>query len=331
MTRVLLVLIACLLLAAAAVVLRSDPRPAAQDVGRPSPVRATGPFAVRQGPPPPATGAYLGAAAQKQDFTQSGRIRAVTDLERALGRRLAIVHVYHQWNDPFPNESDRFFADRGQVLLLSWAGTDTRSIAAGQDDDMIRARAEALAALHRPVLLEWRWEMDRPNLQTQVWSPRDYIAAWRHIQDIFDEVGTPEVGWVWCPTADGFANGRAPAYYPGDGRVDWLCADAYPTAGLPSLQGLLHPFLRWAARHPRPVLIGEFGAIEGAPGARARWLAQGAADLARDTQVKGVVYFDIDSVNMGRIFPWSLEDSPSALAAFRRMAASRAFAAQPPG
>jgi hypothetical protein len=36
--------------------------------------------------------------------------------------------------------------------------------------------------------------------------------------------------WVWCPTANGFADGQAAAFYPGNNEVDWICADAYPAA-----------------------------------------------------------------------------------------------------
>jgi hypothetical protein len=312
---------------------RSDGSNSAQS-GRPgkgarAPVSAQRDISVRQGPQPPDDGAYLGAAVQKDDFTEQGRFTSVSDFERALGRKLAIVHVYHQWNDPFPSEADRAFVARGQLLLLSWAGTDTRSIVTGHDDAMIRERALALKALGKPVLLEWRWEMDRPNLQAEVWSPRDYIAAWDHIQDVFSAVGATNVGWVWCPTAEGFRGGHAAAYYPGDSRVDWLCADAYPPSGLPSLQSLLRPFLLWARSHPRPVIIGEYGALEGAPGARARWLRQAASDLARDTQVRAAVYFDIDSVNGGRIFPWSIDTSPSSFAAFREMSRNSHFSPMP--
>jgi hypothetical protein len=323
--------LAALLVAGLVVLGGSDgPISGRHGAGRPAPVTAAGPVSVRQGPQPPRSGAYLGAAVQKDDFTERGRFTSVTEFERAIGRKLAIVHVYHPWDDPFPTEADRAFVDRGQLLLLSWAGTDTRSIADGHYDDLIRERARALKSLGAPVLLEWRWEMDRPNLQAQVWSPRDYIAAWSHIQSVFDSVGATNVGWVWCPTAEGFRSGRAQAYYPGDDRVDWLCADAYPTTGgLPSLQSLLSPFLTWARTHPRPVIIGEYGAIEGRPGARAKWLADGADDLARDDQVKAAVYFDIDSVNSGRIFAWSLDTSRSSLSAFRAMAGRAHFRALP--
>ena len=61
-------------------------------------------------------------------------------------------------------------------------------------------------------------------------SGRDFVAAWDHIRAIFAAVGVKNAAWVWCPTANGFnPDGRAAAFYPGDNKVDWICADAYPS------------------------------------------------------------------------------------------------------
>ena len=205
-----------------------------------------------QGPTPPAHGAFFGARVKGATYTDSADIAAVAHLQQDIGRRLAIVHVYHLWQDPFPSSSDLAFLRQGSTLLLSWSGTDTRAIAAGRYDSMIRQRALAVKALGRRIFLEWRWEMDRPGLQAQIHSPADYIAAWDHIRSIFAEEHVTNVGWVWCPTADGFATGKAPAYYPGNSAVDWVCADAYPGYGpYRSFANIVTPFLSWASQPPQ--------------------------------------------------------------------------------
>ncbi len=158
-----------------------------------------------QGPRPPAQGAYFGARVKGTAYTDSADIAAVDHLQQDIGRRLAIVHVYHLWQDPFPSRSDLAFLRQGSTLLLSWSGTDTREIAAGRYDSMIRQRARAIKAVGKQIFLEWRWEMDRPGLQAQIHSPANYIAAWDHIRSIFAQEHVTNVGWVWCPTAHGFA------------------------------------------------------------------------------------------------------------------------------
>ena len=250
-------------------------------------------------------------------YTDSADIAAVAHLQQNIGRRLAIVHVYHLWQDPFPSSSDLAFLRQGSTLLLSWSGTDTRAIAAGRYDSMIRQRALAVKALGRRIFLEWRWEMDRPGLQAQIHSPADYIAAWDHIRSIFAEEHVTNVGWVWCPTADGFATGKAPAYYPGNSAVNWVCADAYPGYGpYRSFANIVTPFLSWASHHRKPVMIGEYGAPNTyGPQQRAQWLLNAARTVRDNPQVKALVYFDANAKRS-----YSLGPGSPALEAFRRIA-----------
>ena len=280
------------------------------------------------GPAPliPRSGAYLGAFVQPGDASARGLIGAVTSFEGQLGHRLGVVHVYHPWAAPFPSAADRYFASTGSTLLITWGGTpDTRAIVAGRYDAMIRARAQAIKGLGRPVLLEFRHEMDRPDLQQTVHSPADYIAAWKHIRAIFAAVGADNVGWVWCPTAQGFADGRAPAYYPGDSEVNWVCVDAYSASPRQPLSAVIKPFLDWASRHPKPVLIGEFG-VRSDPQGWASWLAQVGQLARRDPQIKSLVYFDADGRSShGRPYKFSLSGNPAATSTFAALLAEQYF------
>ena len=215
----------------------------------------------------PASGAYLGAYVQPVTYTQAGQISAVQSFERRLGHPLQIVHVYHPWGKPFPTAADRYFVDHGKILLLTWGGApDTQAIVAGRDDSMIRARARAVKALGHPIMMEFRHEMDRPNLQWTIHGPAEYIAAWDHVRAVFPAVGATNVSWVWCPTGYGFQNGRAQPFYPGDKEVDWVCADVYSTSTSQSLRAASAPFLSWASHHDKPVIIGEFGVSGNPPG-----------------------------------------------------------------
>ena len=239
---------------------------------------------------------------------QTAALRAA---EHRLGRRLDIVQSFHAWTDPFPSAFDRYVVDRGSTLLLSWAGTDTARILAGADDAMIADRAAALAALHRPVLLRWRWEMNRPNLAGEVGPPERYVAAWRHLRSMFAAAGADNVSWVWCPLARDFAN-TGPAYFPGDDQVDWLCTDAYTLDPREALAPQLAPVLAWARAHPQPVMIGEFGTTRGAPGRRARWLRDVADYVRGHPDIRAALYFDADAP-AGR---FSLDDEEGAWQAF---------------
>lgn len=264
---------------------------------------------------PPRAGALFGAYVDPPIYDENHRIRAVQGFEQRLGRRIALYHDYHPWADPFPSRSDRYFAERGTTLLLSWGGTDTRAIASGQDDSIIRARAEAVAALGRPVLLRWRWEMNRPNLADEIGSGDDYVAAWRHLHDVFASVGADNVAWVWCPLADERADSDFAAYYPGDEYVDWLCVDGYARSESQSFADVFEPFLMWAAGHAKPVVIGEFGRSAATPGDRAAWLDAARRFVEATPQIKAVSVFESARGASG---DYAVADDPDSLAALRR-------------
>ena len=274
----------------------------------------------------PSSGAYLGAYVQPAVYTPSGEIAAVQAFQQAIGAPVTLVHTYHPWNSPFPDSADQYFVRTGKVLLLTWSGTpDTRKIIAGQYDTQIRARAQAIKRLGRPILLEFRHEMDRPNLQWIIHGPKNYIAAWDHIRAIFTQVGALNVGWVWCPTGWGFKYGRAQPFYPGNNEVDWVCADVYSPSTTQTLQEEANPFLTWARHTGKPVLIGEFG-VSGKPGAWPRWLLA-AGELARlDPQIRGMAYFDANGADsQGRTFHYWLGGNVPALQAFGQLLGWQVF------
>jgi hypothetical protein len=274
-------------------------------------------------PAPPARGAYLGAWVGPAAFTQPGRALAVDTLQRQIGRRLDIVHIYLREQAAFPTASDLDFVRQGSALLVSWALNDSRAIAAGQDDGLIRQLAQEIRVIGKPVFLEWRWEMDRPNLQAEVGPPAACIAAWKHIRSLFAAEHTDNVAWVWCPTARGFASGSADAYYPGDSEVDWVCADVYPRAGpLRSFADVVRPFIRWAAQHRKPVMIGEYGIPQTyGPQVRAQWLRGAAQAVQAHPQIKALLYFD--GIGTSPQISFTLSAAP--LQAFRGIAGNPYF------
>jgi len=295
-------------------------KPAARPAPGPA-LPSTGPVAI----PAPARGAYFGAWVDPTMYGQHGHIGAVNALQEQIGRRLDIVHTYLRQDAQFPNASDLAWVHQGSTLLVSWALNDSRGIAAGEWDASIRQRAQELKALGKPVFLEWRWEMDRPNIRFAVGTPADYIAAWKHIRLIFAEQHVTNVAWVWCPTARGFASGSAQAYYPGNGEVDWVCADAYPRPGTrASFADVIRPFLSWAARHPKPIMIGEYGVPQSyGESSRTQWLHDAEQTVLRDRQIKALVYFDSDTTRTSPATSYGLDAGP--LATFRGIADNRYF------
>jgi hypothetical protein len=302
--------------------------------GPPSPVtpRPAGTYETTgRGPQLPERGAWLGAWVKPDWQTPSGRAAALDAFGQQAGAKLAIGHMFHGWTDEFPGPTQQAFQAMGLLQMISWSGTDTRSITSGVYDGVIRKRAEGIRDFGLPLLLRWRWEMDRPNLAASVRSPADYVAAWKHIRAIFSDVGATNAAWVWCPHVLGFvdAERNAAAYYPGDDQVDWLCTDVYPGADFNGFATQMDAFMAFARERPRPVLLGEFGVTTAAAGGqRAAWLREAHEYIKTHPQIKAAVYFAQKQIKKP-VYDSTFGSDPEGLAAFREMATDPYFAAPP--
>jgi len=282
------------------------------------------------GPP----GALFGAYVQGGGNGADAQMAAVRDRERQLGRRLAIDHHFYPWDKEFPTEREQVDLRDGRIPMISWNGTLNLRIDLGLQDDLIKTRADAVKGLPGKVLIRWMWEMDGNKKAEDTQHPLLYVAAWRRIHDVFAEEGVTNVQWVWCPNATAFRaedQRNAPAYYPGDEYVDWICADGYNWApGRTSDQwrsfaSIYRDFYDWALPHGKPLMVGEFGAQERGPGDKAQWLTEAREALKTEFPgIKAVLYFDAN-----KDYDWRVTSSPETLAAFRDMANDPWFTPDP--
>ena len=297
------------------------PEPAPPDLSRrPAAVAVNaGPFV--SGPVrPPQRGALVGAWIKPDELTHVGRLAAVDSLQADLGRRLRIVNTYRRFEQMVGTPSDQEFLARGATLMVSWATGDNRSILDGEHDDLIRKQARAIRRTDKPMLLRMRWEMDRPNLRATMWSGADYIAAWKYVRAIFRQERVDNVSWVWCPTAEGFIRGDAPAFYPGDDQVDWTCVDVYAGERFEPIGVLMGPFLQWAAQRPKPIVIGEFGVAKAwGSKARADWLKDAARTFKANPQIKAITYFESNPEGNGPNKQFQLTGDRPAFKAFHKL------------
>ncbi|GAA0533699.1 hypothetical protein GCM10010172_13310 [Paractinoplanes ferrugineus] len=302
------------------------PTPSPDLSGRPAAVATNaGPF--ESGPVvAPARGALVGAWIKPDELTHVGRLAAVGSLESDLGRKLSIVNTYRRFEQMVGTPSDREFLAQGATLMVSWATGDNRSILDGEHDDLIRKQAKAIRKIHKPVLLRMRWEMDRPNLRATMWSAGDYIAAWKYVRNIFKQEHADNASWVWCPTAEGFIRGDAPGFYPGDDQVDWTCVDVYAGELFQPIGQLMGPFLEFAAKHPKPIVIGEFGVAKawGSAG-RAAWLRDAERTFKANPQIKAIAYFESDPEGNPITKQFQLTGDRQAFKAFHALATDPYF------
>ncbi|GHB68547.1 beta-mannanase [Streptomyces viridiviolaceus] len=229
------------------------------------------------------------------------------------------------WGTDFPVEDTRAVWQRVMLPFVVWEpSTSTlREIAEGRDDDYVRRTAAAVRDLNVPIALSFGHEMNGDWFPwgTRAATPEEFVGAWRHVHDLFQDTGVSNVIWVWSPSVvDPTPPVPLKPYYPGDAYVDWLGLVGYYTSTGPhTYRTLFAPTVKEIRAFSRaPVLLAETASAAGA-----RKPAD-IADLLRAVtgrrDVVGFVWFDTAAQA-----DWRIDSSAEALTAFRRVARDTRF------
>ncbi|WP_333769254.1 glycoside hydrolase family 26 protein [Streptomyces sp. IBSBF 2435] len=247
------------------------------------------------------------------------------------GRAPDIREYYSSWGDDFDPEGNAFLWKHGQLPMLALVPSDTSlaDIGGGHDDAYVRKLAQQIASYRGPLVLSFAGEMNGP---WNSWGPGhagadDFVAAWKHVHDVFHGLGVTNVIWAWSPhVVDTGATAKLRPYYPGDSYVDWTGLIGYygPIDGA-SFSELFTPTLREIARFSdKPVLITETAVAESArKEAQVRDLFAGAAKAG----VIGLVWYDQRKTWPGgsQVMDWRIDTSVGSRAAFRAESARHRF------
>jgi hypothetical protein len=302
---------------------------------------------IRKKPKPPSLywGAWIGPQLTGTEAPQD--MNAVRAFQNLVGKPLSLVEFSLPFANcsespctflPFP--TDRFDNVRqyGAIPFYSWASGSTPikvdqpdfqlgDVINGTYDSYIRSVADSARNWGHPFFLRFNWEM------TGDWfpwaegangnTPGQYVAAWRHVHDIFTSAGATNATWVWCPLVDPHNTLHAlRSTYPGNAYVDWTCLDGYNWGAAPVNPHRWKSFnkifekdytrvIKKIARR-KPMILAELGS-NSAGGNKAAWITNMFKRLKTDyRRVRGIIWFDV----VDRNIDWPLETSPSAAAAF---------------
>jgi hypothetical protein len=316
------------------------------------PTTTTAPRTTKK-PLVPAAGAYFGAwrgpGPNRPDDAQQRLVQG----EQMIGRKFAIDHRYYDWGFPLPSSYETWTAKQGRIPMVNLCACDFQSgsvvrwsdIANGSQDAYLTSMAQGFAFFNRPTYFIFDGEpeskLDSATSDGARGSPADYVAAFRHIVDVFRSHGADNVAFVFDTTGYAFEEesgqtADAKALYPGDRYVDWIAADPYnffKQGAWRSLSFETRAWYRWArAEHPsKPLALAEWGSKEDPQDAQRKgeWLHEALRDLQRDyRQIKAVVYFDEEKHEQGTVNDWRIDtggvDGPT-LAAFREIARAKYF------
>jgi mannan endo-1,4-beta-mannosidase len=179
---------------------------------------------------PTTPASYLGVAATGVPHSYAG----VTAFTNTTGVWPGLVVYYSGWLEPFQADFATTAAQHGAVPIVQMDPSDVSlaAIAAGQYDAYLISYAKAVRAYSKPVILSFGHEM---NGNWFSWgylhtSPATFVAAWRHVVNIFRSHGASNVTWMWTinilKKASGYIPNPAP-WWPGRSYVTWVGIDAY--------------------------------------------------------------------------------------------------------
>ena len=258
---------------------------------------------------------------------------SVTERETQLHRKFDIDHRFHNWTTAFPTLADRWDVQNGRIPMVTWQPDTTRldTIIAGTSDSLLRDRAQAVAAFKYPIFLRFAHEMNanwypwdgvRNNTAGRHDGPSKYVAAWRHVHDVFVAAGATNAVGVWCPNQVSIprvAWNGAERYYPGDTYVDWVCVDGYnrSTKKPVSFQSIVDPIVtEYGTR--KPIMIGETSSREGPTAeSKGNWISDARKIMKRSIpSIAAFVWFD--AAKHGN--DWRINSSAASQAAFAALA-----------
>jgi mannan endo-1,4-beta-mannosidase len=240
----------------------------------------------------------------------------ITAFTTATGVKPSLVPYYSGWLEPFQAEFARAAAKSNAIPVVQMDPThiNLRAIASGKYDAYLRSYAESVRAYRHPVIVSFGHEM---NGYWYSWgnthaAPAAFVAAWRHIVDLFRALGVRNVTWLWTiNTIHKRVNVPSPdRWWPGSSYVNWVGIDGYYYNSSSTFVSIFGPTIA-AVRSltGKPILIAETAAAPEA-GQAAK-----IADLFAGIHLYGLlgfVWFDAVHVK-----DWRL-NSPTAIAAFRR-------------
>ncbi len=290
---------------------------------------------------PPKKGAYLGVSLYDQNS------ETLLKVEKDVDKHFAIVGIYQSWEGAhasFNSSWAQIISDQKSVPLITWepwapiTGYDRSEdkvnqekyrltqITNGNFESYIKQYADDVRNYRMPVMIRFAHEM---NGNWYPWgstfnTPDEYIAAWRHVHNIFVKEGATNVTWIWSPNAIYFDPhvpfaSQIEKFYPGDKYVDWVGFSAFNWAGKykqnvwtqPDV--LFSPTVESLLKFHKPIIIAETASADTySPAMKARWIRALVDYMKANPQLKGVIWFNTTDNGID----WSIESTKFSEQAF---------------
>lgn len=247
---------------------------------------------------------------------------SIVNLEDSLRTTFPLIHIYTAWGskpeEEFPALQVKSIIELGSIPVITWEPWLTdfdpdkypqlrkleerdkgglADIANGKYDFYISKWAEAAGRIPSQLFLRVGHEMNDPYRYP--WGPqnntaKDFIAAWKHIREVFRKQKVTNVIWVWSPHP---AYGYFDAYYPGDSLVDYIGVSAlnYGTVASWSkwwtFRDIFGNYYKDFVHFRKPIMITEFGSLA-VGGNRSQWFSDALVNMPQNyPNIKAIIFF----------------------------------------
>ncbi len=212
-------------------------------------------------------GIYFGAFANfghsEHDVTQE----KITDFENLAKKKLAWVYISNNWGEgiTYPKDDIRTICKSGSTpFIRMMPRSDNRQTDQSEDTNFTMQRI--IDGVFDKELKQWAEDAKEDNVSLLIdfgpemtgdwfqWSglfcgagildsygdptypdgPERFRDAYRHIIDVFREVGVKRVTWFFHPDIQKYPKDEwnsAKNYYPGDDYIDWIGLSVYGVQG----------------------------------------------------------------------------------------------------
>jgi mannan endo-1,4-beta-mannosidase len=243
-------------------------------------------------------------------------ISPVTSVAEALSVNPNLIGQYVSWGRPFDTMAAANALNAGALYYMVWEPfkPSVASIADGASDAYITKFARAVHAFGKPVALSFGHEM---NGNWYPWgttgtTAADFVAAWRHIHQLFTQAGATNVIWVWNPNIiNPMPDVQLQPYWPGSSYVDWVGITGYfAITGPHTFDGVYGPTMTEIRQFTsKPFFIAETAVETGANELNS--ISSLIGSVKDHSDVLGFVWFNYSKDGVD----WTLGDRPKARAA----------------
>jgi mannan endo-1,4-beta-mannosidase len=259
---------------------------------------------------------YLGVYEPGAPDSYSG----VEQFAHAVGRQPNLVSYYSGWGEKFQKSFAETAASHGATTIVQIDPTSISlaKIAAGKYDSYLIPFADNVAAFKHSVVISFGHEMNgfwETWGYTRVPAPT-FVAAWRHIVDVFRQQGAHNVTWLWQVNSSSSQTGPVRDWWPGSKYVNWVGVSGYYYVPSNTFSNVFTPVITSIRDFTQdPLLIAETAV--GPQAGQVRGIKDLFAGI-RTQDYLGLVWFDQHSY--GGLYKgenWRLEGNTAALTTFR--------------